>query len=216
MSSERWQSASVVSFARERLERRGDARGLVEEVIDFAEQTGQRIAALEARIAELEALCETDELTGAANLRGLRTFLSRSLARCARSGAQGAILCFDLNAFKPINDRWGHAAGDEVLREVVRRLSDELRPSDCVARTGGDEFVVVLDGVDHAYVQALALRFREAIVSTPFWVSAVQTVAVGVSVGVASYDGTTALDALMHRADVEMYEDKRRQYRSAA
>lgn len=198
---------TVVSLSRERLARQGDASGLVEEVVDFAARTGRRIAELERRIAELESLCDTDALTGLCNRRGLSTFFERARARCARYGHVGLVLWFDLNDFKRLNDLYGHAAGDAALVEVAARIGAHLRPSDCGARVGGDEFVVVCEPVDAAAADAIAGRFRAAIADAPMRVGGVD-VRLGASVGWALFDGARSEADVLEAADRAMYREK--------
>ncbi len=144
-----------------------------------------------------------DPLTGLANRRALERTLEAALARAASRDRSVGVLMLDLDGFKAVNDRHGHAAGDEVLREVARRLRRSVRERDLVARLGGDEFVVVLtdlgavpDSVDR--VQA-ALAERFAGTDAPL----------GAAVGVAVFpaDGATVAD-LLAVADRQMYADK--------
>jgi diguanylate cyclase (GGDEF)-like protein/PAS domain S-box-containing protein len=154
----------------------------------------------------LEFLAYHDALTGLANRRLLRDQLERRLQRGARDGTPVSVLVLDLDGFKAVNDSLGHAAGDELLRVLARRLQGALRSSDHVARLGGDEFAVVVDHTHDA--AALAGRLAE-LVTEPAELDGV-SVAVGVSIGIASSEGRTDADRVLQEADLAMYEVKAR------
>src|SRR5687767_9429642 len=117
-----------------------DAASLAVEV----ERLRTQLAAAQARIAELEAKADTDALLDIPNRRGFERELRRSLAYVRRYSASAALIYLDLDQFKPVNDRHGHAAGDRVLQAVAVALRRSVRESDVVARLGGDEFGVLL------------------------------------------------------------------------
>ncbi len=149
-----------------------------------------------------------DALTGLPNRAALRDYLIQALARCRRWPEYGfALLYLDLDGFKPVNDRFGHQAGDAVLEGVALRLRGCLRTVDTVARLGGDEFAVILDGVRSREDAAAAIRRIEQAVSLPFPISG-REVQVGVSVGLALSAAGVELDALLSAADAEMYRVK--------
>ncbi|MFC0168308.1 GGDEF domain-containing protein [Pseudoduganella danionis] len=162
------------------------------------------------RYAErLRHLSSIDALTGALNRAGLEDQGGRLAMRLQRARRDLAVLMIDVDHFKQINDSFGHAAGDEVLRCLTRLLRQELRPMDVLARIGGEEFVLVLDGVDPAAALRLAERLRARIAD-----EAVQcdeaAVAYTVSIGVvASAAAGYELSALMAAGDRAMYEAKR-------
>ena len=144
---------------------------------------------------ELDRASRTDPLTGCLNRRGFRERLDAELARARRDGSEVALIVVDLDDFKGVNDRHGHAAGDELLCWVARTLEDALRVEDMVARLGGDEFALVLSGADPLVaVERVQARLAER---TP------------ASVGVAVFpvDGVDA-DALHHVADADLYDNK--------
>ncbi|MCW2615244.1 MAG: hypothetical protein JWN08_2238 [Frankiales bacterium] len=165
---------------------------------------------------ELRALSEVlaeqavrDPLTGLANRALLEERLRASLARDARTGGSTAVLFLDLDGFKGVNDEYGHAVGDEVLRAVAERLSSVVRPSDTVARLGGDEFVVLVESATSEAVEALVPRVQLAVEESS-QVSG-NRLPVGVSVGVATSQGGDADPAgLIAAADERMYVAKRR------
>jgi diguanylate cyclase (GGDEF)-like protein len=155
----------------------------------------------------LRSLALTDALTGLPNRRGLSEVLSRALATCSPE-RMTAVYLIDLDGFKPINDRLGHEAGDEVLVGVARRLRSLLRGSDTVARLGGDEFVVVAGALaGEADAQALGRKLLDGF-GEPF-VAAGQPCRVGLTIGyaLAPLDGREA-DELLRRADEAMYAGK--------
>jgi diguanylate cyclase (GGDEF)-like protein/PAS domain S-box-containing protein len=125
----------------------------------------------------------------------------------AAGGRALAVLFCDLNGFKIINDRHGHAAGDATLIEVARRLQHAVREGDTVARMGGDEFVVLADGVDRARAKDLADRLRTAIAPPIRWEN--RTVRVGVSIGIGWAGCGMSIDEVLHSADELMYVEKR-------
>jgi diguanylate cyclase (GGDEF)-like protein len=108
-------------------------------------------------------LSNTDALTGILNRRAFEVQLDKERERCRRSGASYGLLIFDIDHFKDFNDRYGHAAGDEVLRQVAQLMANEARRIDCVARYGGEEFVVIASGSDAAGLMALGERVRSRI-----------------------------------------------------
>jgi diguanylate cyclase (GGDEF)-like protein/PAS domain S-box-containing protein len=149
-----------------------------------------------------------DPLTGLANRTLLEERLRTSLARDVRSGECTGLLFLDLDGFKDINDRHGHAIGDVVLRVVGERLTRAVRPSDTVARLGGDEFVVLVEGASSTTLAALVPRLRSAVVA-PLSVQDLD-LSVGVSIGVAlSCEGATDPQRLLAQADAQMYAAKR-------
>ncbi|MEU4477561.1 GGDEF domain-containing protein [Micromonospora sp. NPDC023966] len=153
--------------------------------------------------SQLRALASLDPLTGALNRRGLAELATFLFHAGCRPGP--SLLCLDLDDFKLVNDRLGHAAGDDLLRRVVAVTRDVLRAEDAIARLGGDEFVVVLSDADRESARAAAARIE----------AAVRTLA-GVSVGSATapYDGDS-LDRLLHVADQRLYLVKQQRRRTA-
>ena len=169
---------------------------------------------------QLEELAHRDPLTGVPNRRYLEETVPRMLARARREGACLGLIYIDLNDFKEINDRWGHGAGDAVLQKVATRLNNAIRESDLLGRVGGDEFVVVLPGLDGPNDGARAAHrqaeeaFREPIEAEGevFPVSASQGVAVFPEDGTDFDELLTRADRAMYRASrngkmVELYDD---------
>jgi diguanylate cyclase (GGDEF)-like protein/PAS domain S-box-containing protein len=158
---------------------------------------------------ELHHAATHDTLTGLANRLNLETALEHALTRSARSKQALALLVVDLDGFKPVNDRFGHAAGDRLLRHVAQQLRGAVRGADLVARVGGDEFVILLEQVgEAATARALAEKVLAAV-AEPL-ADEDQTLAVGASIGVAlaPEHGQTPRE-LFEAADKAMYEAKR-------
>jgi len=149
-----------------------------------------------------------DPLTGLANRTLLEERLRGTLSRDARNGGTTGVLFLDLDGFKAVNDRHGHAVGDLVLRTISARLTGAVRPSDTVARLGGDEFVVLAEGTTEEGLKPLVDRLRAAV-AEPVRVGAL-TLKVGVSIGVAaSRDGAADAASLLAASDSAMYAAKR-------
>jgi diguanylate cyclase (GGDEF)-like protein len=153
-----------------------------------------------------------DLLTGlpnrALNLKLFSELLAAPAAETAFSGSKLTVFCLDLDGFKGVNDRFGHATGDAVLVAVANRLRASVRDADFVCRLGGDEFVILLPNIRPGEIEAVARRII-AQVSGPFEFA--PAARVGVSIGVASvpHDGVSA-DELLSAADRAMYDAKRR------
>ncbi len=156
------------------------------------------------------SLALTDELTGLYNRRFLFAHLDQLRERIAQGGPEAAVLLFDLDYFKGINDNYGHAAGDEVLRQLAARILRLVRDVDLVARLGGDEFVVVMAETPEAEALVIAERLRLAIADEPFVVKTSRdplhlTISIGVSTLDADHDSS---DALLAGADDCLYRAK--------
>jgi diguanylate cyclase (GGDEF)-like protein/PAS domain S-box-containing protein len=149
-----------------------------------------------------------DPLTGLANRQLLLDRMEQGLARARRSGSGVAALYLDLDDFKFVNDSHGHAAGDRLLVTVSERLRRVMRSGDTVARMGGDEFVILVEGIDDgASATAFADRIRAAIAEA-ITLGTHQAVSVTVSVGIALDGGITTPELLLHDADAALYRAK--------
>ncbi|MEO9133132.1 MAG: diguanylate cyclase [Sphingomonas sp.] len=159
-------------------------------------------------IAQLETLSETDILTGALNRRGFTRIANREFERLRRRRAMATIVMFDIDHFKKVNDRYGHAAGDLVLGKVADCCRAHLRQNDLLGRIGGEEFALLLaDGDTNAAPAAIA-RLSAAIASTSVW-SIKGSVSVTASFGIATIDpATIELTDALARADEALYEAK--------
>lgn len=157
---------------------------------------------------ELRYLARHDSLTQALNRRAFEDIAARELANAERYGYPVTLLVFDLDHFKQVNDRFGHAVGDQVLRAFSDKISASLRGGDAFARTGGEEFCALLTNTDRAGALTLADRLRREVAELrqTGWP---EPLTISVSVGVASTDdGLTAFDALMVAADRALYHAK--------
>jgi two-component system cell cycle response regulator len=157
----------------------------------------------------------TDPLTGWHNRRYLQSRMHEELARCRRERTPLTCLMIDIDHFKSVNDRFGHLAGDEVLRQIAQCISGEVRGSDVSARYGGEEFVVLLPGTGVAAGFRLAERIRLAVAGEPFELPEGSRLPVTVSIGVAEHspalderDLRIVGDRLLALADVALYEAK--------
>jgi len=158
--------------------------------------------------ARLHHLAHHDPLTGLPNRLLFESELARCIARARRNAQQFALLFIDIDHFKMINDTLGHAAGDQVLREVGRRLRQSVRAGDLVARLGGDEFTVVLENLpDTAEASRIAIKMLASI-GLPIE-AAGQSLGVSGSIGIAFFPGDADDgNELIHAADKAMYYAK--------
>jgi diguanylate cyclase (GGDEF)-like protein len=166
------------------------------------------LAAMRARIAELETHAERDPLTGIFNQRGFERELKHAGAHVRRYGGNAVLVYLDLDRFKPVNDRYGHAAGDAVLKAVAAALLGTVRASDTIARIGGDEFAVLLWNLSGEAARNKADAFERTIAQTAVPWSG-QTLSVGATAGIAVLTADTDLMELVARADAAMYARKR-------
>lgn len=157
-------------------------------------------------------LAVVDPLTGLYNRRYAIPQLAAIARQAAEAGGQFAVMVVDLDRFKLVNDQLGHAAGDQVLVEVSRRLSDSLRASDLLARIGGEEFLVVLPLSTMAEARRVAGRLCEAIDERPIRLASGQVLSVTVSIGVAvsepGIEGPVAVDRVVEAADLALLDSK--------
>jgi diguanylate cyclase (GGDEF)-like protein len=156
-------------------------------------------------------LSRTDPLTGLLNRRGFTKEASRRIARLDRAPHPACLLYIDLDNFKLVNDARGHQAGDAVLRDVAKILHDNSRSGDLIARIGGDEFVMWLDGI----TEATAERRAEAILARCAALAGLSGDSerpFGVSIGLAAHDANQSggPEEMLARADAAMYRAKRR------
>ncbi len=192
----------------------GQATKLMAQIVKANEQLQQRLnqaeAALQDQAEEITAyMCEarTDTLTELPNRRAFDDELSRRMAEWRRNETSVNVVILDIDRFKLFNDRFGHAAGDAVLVEVARVLNTATRESDVVARLGGEEFAVVLAGVEASEARRAAERIRKAVAATAVRYedkSLRVTVSCGVAQALPAEDGTS----LVKRADEALYASK--------
>jgi diguanylate cyclase (GGDEF)-like protein len=148
-----------------------------------------------------------DPLTGVANRRGFDAAVERILSEANRDGSFTALLLFDLDYFKAVNDTWGHQFGDHVLQAVAKAIERELSGDAVMARLGGEEFAVALPGSTTERAAVLAERIRRAVAGLDIH-HGETSVALTVSIGVAALRAAASLDALFSRADAALYRAK--------
>jgi len=156
-------------------------------------------------LARLADEARTDTLTGLLNRRGFEERASVELAHARREGTAIAVVSFDIDYFKRVNDEWGHETGDRVLARVGAVLNGQSRDVDVVARIGGEEFAVLLPGTDSTDADGFAQRIRCAVAAA----DASGLPVVRLSAGVASAIAPDDIGPLMHRADSALYAAKR-------
>jgi diguanylate cyclase (GGDEF)-like protein len=157
---------------------------------------------------DAEQLAASDPLTGALSRRAILPLIERAVKRAFRTGSPACVAMIDLDWFKSINDRFGHLAGDQVLRRVVDRVRECLRTSDVIGRYGGEEFVLLLQGADQHAGARLVERIRGAV-SAADWSDIGPGLKISVSCGIASIRPTDTVDEVLARADKALYEAKR-------
>lgn len=166
-------------------------------------------AELEERNRDLARLAATDSLTALPNRRTFDANLEREIKSARRHDDPVALILLDIDEFKSVNDRYGHDVGDEVLREIARRLRDACRAGDTVARIGGEEFGLIVTRTTAEGAKAVAERTRALIADRPFGSSS-GALAITVSAGVATAGGAVGFDPqeVFRAADGALYDSK--------
>jgi diguanylate cyclase (GGDEF)-like protein len=176
---------------------------------EMTERLHQHQLELHQKSDELELLSVTDELTGVYNHRYFREQLQIEIKRAGRIGRLLALVLIDIDDFKRLNDTWGHAAGDEVLRGVARVMSREIRDTDVLARYGGEEFALVTLQDDLSGAVVMAEKLRAAVSDARFEIETDEGprwVRITISIGVSSYSGDAR--AFFNDADRALYRAK--------
>ncbi len=170
-------------------------------------RTQRDLRSLLVTASELRHLADHDALTGLPNRRRFEQELARHLAHVRRYGPEGAALVLDLDCFKPVNDTFGHAAGDRLLVRVARVLQERLRATDVLARLGGDEFAILLPRVDGAGAVAVARSLAETVRAEALTADAR---GVTISIGVIAFDerSPSVAEGVLAAADIAMYDAK--------
>ncbi|EHK66557.1 diguanylate cyclase [Achromobacter arsenitoxydans SY8] len=156
---------------------------------------------------KMQAALTFDSLTQAYSRRSILDELEHELQRCQRTGGKLAVLVLDIDHFKSINDRYGHAAGDTALRHFSRVVQNAVRASDRFGRLGGEEFVLLMYDCDPALALVQAQRVCDALRDTPLYLQGLE-VRMTTSGGLASYQPGDTADVILARADVALYQAK--------
>jgi len=172
------------------------------------ERLREQLRMSEARVEKLEKSAHEDALTGLLNRRGFERAFQQATAYLKRYGGAAALLYLDLDRFKPVNDRYGHAVGDVVLQEVARLLLGGVRASDLAARIGGDEFALVLWNLDAAQMATKMQALEDLIGNAEFSVRGTN-LDIGASIGAAVLQEADTLASALERADAAMYQRKK-------
>lgn len=172
------------------------------------ERLREQLSRSEALREQLEKSAHEDALTGLLNRRGFERAFTQAIAYLKRYGGSAALLYLDLDRFKPVNDRYGHAAGDVVLREIARLLLGSVRASDIAARLGGDELALVLWNLNSGQMAA-KMRALETLVENASFEVAGAKLNVGVSIGGVMLAADDDLASALSRADAAMYARKK-------
>lgn len=166
-----------------------------------------QLARAQARIEQLEAAADQDFLLDIPNRRGFERELNRSIAYIKRYRASGALIVLDVDRLKPINDAYGHAAGDEVLKAIVAVLLRHVRSSDVIGRLGGDEFALLLWNLSETDAHAKAASLEQAVDGLSF-VFRGRKISAGASAGVAVLGPHAEASKALEEADSAMYMRK--------
>jgi len=166
-----------------------------------------QLAKAQARIEELQASADIDFLLDIPNRRGFERELHRAIAYIKRYHASGALIVLDVDRLKPINDAFGHAAGDQVLKAIVAVLLRQIRSSDMVGRLGGDEFALLLWNLSETDAKAKAAALEQAIDQLTFTFRG-RSVTAGASAGVAILGPHAEAGRALEAADSAMYVRK--------
>jgi diguanylate cyclase (GGDEF)-like protein len=166
------------------------------------------IAALRERSLRLERESQEDALTGVANRRCFMQRLAAEVEVALAVGQPLSIAIADLDHFKRVNDDLGHPVGDQALRECAAQMRRACRPSDLVARIGGEEFALLLPGMTRDDATRFCESLRTAVMSHD-WRTIHPGLSVTISIGLAQWDGSAELDELVHMADAQLYRAKR-------
>lgn len=206
---------SLTGVVREMVEESRTVAGLVSQTQSRlqaehqrAETLAGRVETLEEELRRLSAEVSTDQLTQIANRRGLIARFELEQARQAREGATLCVALLDIDNFKRLNDELGHAAGDTALKALAQAVSQALRPTDHVARFGGEEFVVLLPDTALDEARQILTRLQRGL-SGSLFLHEERPIFVTFSAGVTAYRPGEPLEAALERADVGLYEAKR-------
>jgi two-component system cell cycle response regulator len=166
---------------------------------------------LRSTVQQSLELAVTDPLTGLYNRRYMETQVGPLADNAANRGKALSLLILDVDYFKPVNDTYGHAVGDRVLKELAERIRKNIRNVDLPCRIGGEEFVVALPDTDSAVAMRIAERLRQAVGGRPFYVTANGgPLTLTISVGISSLEkGSDTLETILQRADDALYRAKR-------
>ena len=175
---------------------------------DRLEQAEQRIYSLESELEQVNHLLQEDPLTGALNRRGLQIVFERETGRAQRAHSTLSMAVLDLDHFKRINDRHGHELGDCVLQHLVQVLREQLRPADCLARVGGEEFALLFPDTPPERVTHVLTRLQSILAQRPIMHAGTE-LSIQFSAGVSGWAAGESLKDTLRRADEAMYEAKR-------
>src|ERR1700739_1380865 len=167
-------------------------------------QLRKELATAPELVEKLQGSADTDFLLGILNPRGFERELNRSIAYIKRYHASGALIVLDVDRLKPINDAFGHAAGDQVLKAVASVLARHVRSSDVIGRLGGDEFALLLWNLSETDARAKAASLEQAIDGLSFTFGG-RTVSAGASAGIAVLGPHTEAGRALEEADRAMY-----------
>ena len=182
---------------------------LIAPIVLVAYVTTMLSADIRYAMAKIKRISDTDELTGVYNMRSFSAILRRMFQQSVRHGHPLSIIMIDSDNLKVVNDTHGHNAGNKLLQHLIRKVGEELRRSDIVARYGGDEFIILLPETERQGAMETAERIRQALEISRFEYRG-NSLSVTVSLGLASYpeDGSN-VDIIVDKADKALYRAKR-------
>lgn len=181
--------------------------GQVDSTQQELERTRQQLTQVHRELDRVQTLAGTDILTGLPNRRALETAISRELARARRVNASLCLALIDIDHFKRINDRFGHAVGDQALTHLARVLKPGIRETDVLGRFGGEEFVLVLPDTLMIGAEFMMSRLLRAVERAPLEVNG-DRIELRFSAGLAQWQAQESAEQLIERADKAMYQAK--------